>query len=144
MYPCTQNMYSKSAKVTKRKNNFWSNLTTNQKRTTLRHRSTQIRCEGIKFLGHDLFFHILQKSEYSILAQGPHETMRDHTPNSSIPPSSKPAMPTHLVASPKQPQTRKKPNSTTLAIGQWRRRWSIVSPSLLHIQHQSITTNHCF
>ena len=31
-----------------------------------------------------------------------------------------------------------------LATMQWKSRWSVVSPSLLHMQHQSSTTNLCF
>ena len=35
---------------------------------------------------------------------------------------------------------RTKPHNSW-AMGQWRRRWSVVSPSPLHIQHQPTTTN---
>ena len=80
----------------------------------------------------------------------PHQIMGHSHPNSSIPMPPKLSLPTSHNSTTVFGITQWMPNKVNTidhkskARGQWLRRWSIDSPFLLHIQHQSKIRTFCF
>ena len=80
----------------------------------------------------------------------PHQIMGHSHPNSSIPMPPKLSLPTSHNSTTIFGITQWMPNKVNTidhkskARGQWLRRWSIDSPFLLHIQHQSKIRTFCF
>lgn len=119
-----------------------------KKRKNLKHLFTQVKSWGITASSHQPIFHIFQMFEHFAPAKYP--TWGNEKSYSQIPtllPLLK--LPFQLAKSSIIPfsMTQLTPNrentmvQSFLATVQWRSRWSMVFPSLIHVQHLSFTTN---
>ena len=93
---------------------------------------------------------ILKASQIPFPPDTPHQTVRHNPPNNYVtmsPEVTRPAIQqVHYLCGITQqiPNKQKIILHTSNAIGQWRRRWSTISPHLLHIKHHSGTTKCLF